>query len=332
MSFQTQQVQMLNRSLQTKADASADRNAIKVLIPFDGSENSGVALSELRRAGLPEHFEVFLGVTDVWLPSSPYEITRAVSARRLSALTAGMSSFVPALSDYEEHRVLLRDAEERVRSTFPTATISSEALQSEAAVSNEVIRKAKQWGADLIVVGSKTSPSPHITDYAGPALKISREAHCSVRIARICAQHEDSPTRLIIALETPESSEHLVERVAERHWPSETEVHLVLLRKPGPHDQTQDLKENAMLEQLARPLREIGLRVFVTTLTGQPKEILLSKARELAVDCVFIDAAGTNAIEGSLGAVAQVLVLGAHCSVEVVRSGSLNPTDFKPAA
>jgi hypothetical protein len=30
--------------------------------------------------------------------------------------------------------------------------------------------------------------------------------------------------------------------------------------------------------------------------------------------------------------VAQVLVLGAHCSVEVVRSRSLNPTDFKPAA
>jgi nucleotide-binding universal stress UspA family protein len=332
MSLQTQQVQMLNGSVQTRSDGSTDRNTIKVLIPFDGSENSDVALSELKRAGLPEQLEAFLAVTSVWLPSSPYEITRAVSARRLKALTAGVSSFAPALRNYEEQRVLSREAEQRIRSDFPPATISTETLQSEAAVSNEVIRRAERWGAELIIVGAKTSPSPYITDYAGPALKIAREATCSVRIARICAQHEDSPTRLIIALETPASSAHLVERVAERHWPSETEVHLVLLRKRGPHDQTQDLKENAMLEQLAGPLRETGLRVFVTTLTGQPKEILLSKARELAVDCVFIDAAGTNAIEGSLGAVAQVLVLGAHCSVEVVRSRSLNPTDFKPAA
>ena len=93
----------------------------RVLIPYDGSENAETALDTLKAAGLPPELEVLVAVTQVWLPLSPYDITRAVSARRMKVLTAGVSSFVPALRDYEEQRVLSLEAEKRIGAMFPLA-------------------------------------------------------------------------------------------------------------------------------------------------------------------------------------------------------------------
>lgn len=78
--------------------------------------------------GLPPELDVLVTVTNVLLPLSPYDITRAVSARRMKVLTAGMSSFVPALSDYEEQRVLSLEAEKRIRAMFPLGNIKTEGL------------------------------------------------------------------------------------------------------------------------------------------------------------------------------------------------------------
>ena len=331
MSFQVKdRVQRLEHSTHTTPDVSSDRKSIKVLVPCDGSENSEVALSELRRAGLPRKVDALVAVTHVWLPSSPAEITRAVSARRLRVLTSGVSSFAPALRDHEEYKVLSREAEERIRLDFPTATIRTEALQSEAAVANEIIRKAKQWSAELIIVGAKISSSPDISDYAGPALRITREAECSVRVARISEHSAGAPLRLMVGLEGLESSAETIEYVAERVWPTGSEVHLVLVEKPGPHDLTRDAA-NSVLEQLAERLRATGLRVFATVTVGQPQEIFLRKARELTVDCVFMHAIGDPAVDGDLSPVAQALVLCAPCSVEVVRKADYSH-GFRPAA
>jgi hypothetical protein len=119
MSFQVrEQVERLEHSRRTTPDVSADRKSIKILVPCDGSENSDVALSELRRAGLPREVHALVAVTHVWLPSSPDEITKAVSARRLRVLTSGMSSFAPAFRDHEEYKVLSREAFGRLEVKF----------------------------------------------------------------------------------------------------------------------------------------------------------------------------------------------------------------------
>ena len=188
------------KSSHPMADAPDQNKSIKVLIPYDGSESAVMALDDLKRAGLPQALDAIVAVTDVWLPLSPYEITRAVSARRMRVLTAGASSFAPALRDDEEQRVLSLEAKRRIISNFPSARVRAEAMQDTATVANEILRKAKQRGAELIIVGSNTSPSPHITDYAGPALKVAREAHCSVRIARAFDRKDGSPIRIILGL------------------------------------------------------------------------------------------------------------------------------------
>src|SRR5687768_16036324 len=144
------------------SNAREQNKSIKVLIPYDGSESAETALDDLRRAGLPHGLDAFVAVTNVLLTLSPYEITRAVSARRMKVLTAGASSFAPELRDYEEQRVLSLEAERRISCSFRSRTVEAETLPDTATVADEIVRKAKQWGAELITVGSNTSPSPQI--------------------------------------------------------------------------------------------------------------------------------------------------------------------------
>ena len=62
---------------------AAQEKRLRVLIPYDGSETAEATLNDLSEAALPPELDALITVTQVCLPSSPYEITRAVSARRL---------------------------------------------------------------------------------------------------------------------------------------------------------------------------------------------------------------------------------------------------------
>ncbi len=330
--------QSFERSLHAMPAAAAQNRKPKVFIPYDGSESAEAALDDLRRAGLPREIDAFVAVTNVWLPLSPYEITRAVTARRMMLLTSGVSSFAPALRDLEEQRVLSFEAESRVRSIFPSGMVRAEAIQDMGTVANEILRRARKWGAELIIVGSKSSPSPQITDYAGPAVRVAEDAHCSVRIARARHRKNDSPIRIIIGIDGSDRATQVIQAVADRAWPPESEARLVAFRKSGPRDPKKDSETTQVLQQSAERLRTIGLRVSTAIMDGQPPDVLMQEARELSADCIFIDARGLsyerdNAfVRGGLGKVAEALVLGAHCSVEIVRARNLTAQYLKPAA
>lgn len=319
------------------SNALGQNKHIKVLIPYDGSESGDAALDDLRRAGLPQAVDALVAVTNVWLPLSPYEITRAVSARRMKVLRAGASSFVPALRDYEEQRALSLEAERHISSILPSGIVRAEPMRDTAAVASEVLRKAKQWKAELIIVGSQTSPSPDITDYAGPALKLAREANCTVRIARASDQQDESPVRIIIGIDGLDF-DLVVQAVAVRSWPPKSEARLVAVGKDGPRDLRKDSETTLRLEEAAQKLRAKGLAVSNSSRNGNPQEVLIDEAQEFAADCIFIDARGfSHDLDGSfngwnLSRTAEALVLGAPCSVEVVRTRKLDGPDLEPAA
>ncbi len=317
--------------------AEDQHKTIKVLIPYDGSESAEMALYDLRRAGLPQALDALVAVTNVWLPLSPFEITRAVSSRRMRVLAAGASSFVPALRDHEEQRVLSLEAERRISSMFPLGTVKAQAMRDTATVANEILVKAREWGAELIVVGSNTSPLPHVTDYAGPALKVALEAHCSVRIVRTSRRKDDSSIRIIIGLDGSTSAADVVHAVAGRVWPQGSEAHLVGVRKNFPRDPRQDSEMALALEQSADDLRATGLTVSTAIREGQPQAVLLREARELSADCIFINAHGLshelgNSCQCGLSELSEILALEAHCSVEIVRAQDPTYQCLKPAA
>lgn len=328
--------QSLVRSSRAMPTSALKNGKFKVFIPYDGSETSDTALDNLRRAGLPQGLEALVAVTQVWLPLSPYEITQAVSARRMKLLTSGMSSFVPALREHEEQRVLSLEADRRIRSIFPSGTVKTEVMQ-EMSVAGEILRKAKSWGAELIILGAKTSPSPQITDYVGPALRVVQDAHCSVRIGRVTDRNGDAPIQILIGVDESTSTDLVVQAVAERFWPVRSKASLVAVRKIGPRDPGGQSETGLALERHADRLRATGLEVSIGVKYGQPEDVLLREACDLSADCIFIDSHGLGRqSHGSdsrgLGKAVEAILLGAHCSVEIVRSKNVAEQYSKPAA
>ena len=314
--------------------AAVEPNQYKVLIPYDGSDGAETAIDDLKRAGLPQKFGALVAVTDVWLPSSPYEITRAVSARRLKLLTSGLSSFAPAMRDCEEQRVLSREADDRIRSMFPSASVTIEAMQESTSVMSDVVQKAKSYGAELIVLGAQLSPSPDITDYAGPALSVARAADCSVRIARPSQKNVHSPIHIVIGLDETQSMEQVIEAVSARVWLIGTRVDVIVIGESGPRDPVRESQRMRTLEELVSKFRAGDSTVSIALKYGEAQELLLEHAKDSA-DCIFIAADIMAHCQGTgreLSNVAQSVVLGAACSVEIVRPRTVTHEHWKPAA
>ena len=328
------QIGKTERKHATAPSTPAQEKKLRVLIPYDGSETAEATLKDLSRAGLPRELDALIAVTQVWLPSSPYEITSAVSARRMKLLTSGLSSYVPALLEHEEQRVLSLQAERRLRSMFPEGRVKTEAIQETAAMAQAILERAKRWGAELIVLGSKNSPSSQISDYAGPALRVAQDAHCSVRIARPSDRRADSAEQIVICVDESSSSHAVVNAVGERIWPTGTIAAIAMTRKFGPRHVTKDAEAARVLNTWADTLRAEGLEVSVDIVDGQPKEVLLRKSQDASVGCVFVDPHhGESDVDASgLSAGAKALILGAKCSVEVVRAKSSKDQYLKPAA
>jgi len=132
--------------------------------------------------------------------------------------------------------------------------------------------------------------------------------------------------------------DNVAEVVARRSWPAGSEASIVAWRKNGPRRLVGDSEITPRLQRLGEKLRAIGLGVSFAIREGIPTDVLLREAREISADCIFIDAKGLsqglrNGVDDRrLSKVAEALVLGAHCCVEVVRAASLNGESFKNAA
>jgi hypothetical protein len=221
---------------------------------------------------------------------------------------------------------------------FPKGRVKTEAIQDTAAVVQAILRKAKRWGAELIILGSKTSPSALISDYAGPALRVAQDAHCSVRIARPSDRKPDgkpdAAVQIVICVDESSSSHDVVNAVGERIWPTGTIANIVMTRKPVPRHITRDAGAAQVLDTWAETLRAKGLEVSVEIVDSRPREVLLQKSQESSVGCIFVDRhhGEGDADASGLSAGAKALILGAQCSVEVVHANSSNDRYLEPAA
>ncbi|HEX7772763.1 MAG TPA: hypothetical protein VF435_10120, partial [Pyrinomonadaceae bacterium] len=115
-------------------------------------------------------------------------------------------------------------------------------------------------------------------------------------------------------------------------WSTGTVANIVMTRKPGPRHDTRDGEVTQVLDAWADTLRAKGLKVSVEIVDGQSKELLLQKSQESSVHCVFVDPHHGDVDASGLSAGVKALILGAQCSVEVVRANSSNDRYLKPAA
>lgn len=125
-------------------------NAMKVLIAFDTSSDFEAVLSDLKRAGMPQRVEaLIISVADVILPSTGQPIDEQTPRLVIEQIEKARARGLEAL---EQARALAVHGQQSVESGFPHWTVRAEAVADSPAW--PVVKKAEEFRADLIVVGS----------------------------------------------------------------------------------------------------------------------------------------------------------------------------------
>ena len=293
---------------------------MKILIACDGSTCADDALDDLPRAGLPREADALIvHVAERWL-SAPidYELIEEVSVSTNSVAAKPMRIMEePQAESDGKNRESLERASQRLGAHFPEWKTETESLKGSPA--REIIRLAKEWNADLIVVGSHghNTESKRFT-LGSVSQKIANEAACSVRIVRGQGWKNGSPSRLLIGLDGSTGALAAVEEVARRMWIMGSEVRLVVAQDRAEKD-SEWLPE--YIEEARKILERAELSVTELIEAGDPKQIIVAAAEEWGADCIFLGANDSeNFYENLLlGSVATAVVARAHCTVEIVR-------------
>jgi nucleotide-binding universal stress UspA family protein len=247
---------------------------MKVLIGYDRSIHAEAAIADLDRAGLPMDTE----------------------ARVLAVVERPFDSAAEQTAE---------DVCNRLQRTF-----RSWSLQSETATgypSQTILDRAREWSADLIVLGTHGRSALRRLVLGSVSATVSRDAPCSVRIARPPATLRDGPPRLLIGYDGSPESIDVVNEVSRRSWPHGTEVRVVTVLPASP----------AAAEELSW-LQDVAASSVV--LDGDPKAVLVEEGRKWHADAIFIGARGLGRLERLLlGRVSTAVLTNAPCTVEIVR-------------
>ncbi len=292
---------------------------MKILIPYDGSSCAGDAIRDLPRAGLPREAEALITtVQESWF--SGYSVSEM---HKSSILPTNSIAAKPALDEEKanaellgEYEKMLEKAAKLLYTFFPDW--KTETLILNGSPAREIIRQAKKWDADLIVVGSHGQTESKRFALGSVAQKIANEAECSVRIVRGQAWKNGSPGRLLIGLDGSRAATDAVNEVARRMWIMGSEVRLLAVRDLFEKDYEQVCR---YLKDARQILERAELSVTELIENGDPKKIIISAAEEWGADCIFIgenDTAEPNK-NSLLGGVATAIVARAQCMVEIVR-------------
>lgn len=313
---------------------------MRILIGYDGSESADAALYDLQKAGLPRDVKALIvSVGEVVMPPSligSASVTAPVTAQSVTA--ALEQAEAQTAQSLREAKELAASAGARVQSYFPDWDVRTVGLTGWP--STELIQKADESNADLVVVGSQGRSALGRFILGSVSKKVVTDSLHSVRVARAALEkNSGNPPRVIIGVDGSPEAEHAVRAVGMRVWPGGSEVRIITVDDgtsparisrvlPAAAAMIQSINEKAfeaarmMVEWGENELRTIGLQVSVAVEKGDPERVLIEEARKWDADSIFVGGRKfSGAIERfRLGSVSTALVTNAHCSVEVVRS------------
>jgi nucleotide-binding universal stress UspA family protein len=299
-----------------------EKDRMKILIAYDGSDVAESAIDDLKRAGLPRRAEaIVLTIAEELIPAP-------------TSIGGVETTFAKSLLEEEKDSLALaRRARSRIQQLFPGWEILAEA--GIGSPGSEIITMADEWRPDLIVVGPRGRTALGRMFFGSVSQKVVNEARCSVRVARGRIVEPDVPARIIVGVDGSEEADAAVEEIASRDWPDGSEVRVVnsawTIPSASDPGTAVNLAEwiaqetdrvNKVVEGAADKLGSAGLKVSIVVKEREPKALLCSEAEDLMADCIFVGARGMGRLERFLiGSVSSGVAARAHCSVEVVRAG-----------
>jgi nucleotide-binding universal stress UspA family protein len=321
---------------------------MRILIAYDGSKCAEAAIDDLARGGMPPKGEArIVSVAEVWLPpqDSVEDGDTGSSAYVENLVRTYRESGEKAVA---EAAMLAKHAEGRVRKALPDWTVKSSATYGSPAW--EILEVARDFDADLIVVGSQGHSALGRFVLGSISQKVLTEAECSVRVARGSIEVDPAPERVIIGFDGSKGAMCAVDAVASRKWDDGSEVRLVAVTEPAvpraigrfvapATTRTAAVTDTASLwldqtaEIALERLRVTGVQADLSVRSGNPKEVLVEEAERWGADAIFVGATvyGSAWARILLGSTAAAVAARAHSSVEVVRERkSGRPTKVDP--
>ena len=208
---------------------------------------------------------------------------------------------------------------------------------------------ARDWGADLVMVGSHDLSDTQRLFLGSTAQSLLRRAPCSVEVVRSeerkNATQTDTGMKLLVATDGSEFSDMAIRSVANRPWPEGSQIKvisvpaLVLLLREYPYferHQVEELNAAALQESQAAVaqgrdiLSRSGLHVqsVVPLLHEAPSKIILDEAKRWSADLVVLGSHGRSGFDRwTMGSVSEAVALHARCSVAVIREQNLAEAD-----
>lgn len=311
---------------------------MKVFIAYDGSEAADTAIDGLRRAGLPINGveALVMSVGEVWLPPA------AAGGETFPAESS------PGLKEARRHAEhIIREAQQaaergsqRVQQIFPEWRVGYEAQNGSPAF--ELLNRAEEWQADLIVVGSHGKTALSRLVLGSMSQKILTEASTSVHVGRSSKGSGTSGERIVIGVDGSPGSRVAVKAAAKRNWTPGSELRIVVaddtlkgspiwLLIPPVKEFVEEVRaeeqthaERMALEaaaELRASVDKENITVSSVVESGDPKRVLVTHAEEFGADCIFTGATGfSSRLERLvLGSASSAIAARAHCSVEVAR-------------
>lgn len=200
---------------------------------------------------------------------------------------------------------------------------------------------AKEWGADLIMVGSHGHGTVARFLLGSVAQAVLRTAPCSVEIVR--PSHEPAPLKVLFATDGSECSIAASRAIAEQPWPKNAIFKILsveeLLTVSNQMDATSlaAVYPASLLEELVTQahdwarlsvnrakdiLSRAGLTVSDgdSVPVGDPRLVILDTATRWQADLIVLGSHGRRGIDRFLmGSVSEAVAVHADCSVRIVR-------------
>lgn len=202
---------------------------------------------------------------------------------------------------------------------------------------------AKEWRADLVMVGSHERSQLARLCLGSTAQSVMRHAPCCVEIVRPRRANGGSEARggwkILAATDGSEFSAAALQSVVGRPWPSGSQLKVIsvpefILAKDASYLETHKIKElgdlgAASIEEAKKCIaaaREIlsGSPLTVSTELPEyedcPYQVILHEAEEWNADLIVVGSHGRSGFDRVvMGSVSEAVALHAKCSVEVVR-------------
>ena len=300
---------------------------MKVLLAVDDSSYSERATMTLKALGLPSQTEVTV-LTVVpehnFLGDISLHMFRGTAAARKRAHK----------TQEERAAELLKGPVDMLRAS----RVKVESLVCQGRPAEEILNKAREIGAQLIVIGAKGEGDSPRFPLGGVAQKVMKYAEASVLLAREKNTHirrvlvatdgskySDEAVGFLLDLPLPPKSEVFVVtamqswnpalvRAFTRDWKTDQQILRDLQR-------SEEERAQILVTETKKRFREKGYEASTMVLKGEPAEEILGAAETLNPAVIALGARGLTGIEAFLlGSVAQRVARFASYSVLIGRA------------